>query len=61
MEKREKVSIKNHIDGKTMCKYWTTSSRQAKPHDMIFAMKTLNPQPGDNIYEKDLEKMAEIV
>lgn len=58
MLKREKVAMKNRLERKTMCKYWTMSNKQACPQDMIYALKKENPRLHKSMYEENLVKMA---
>lgn len=60
MEKRDQIAIKNRLEGETMCKFWTKSSKQACPRDMIYALKKTNPGRNEPIYENHTVKMAEL-
>ncbi|KAF8079077.1 Endonuclease/exonuclease/phosphatase [Lyophyllum atratum] len=71
---RHQSSLRNRLEGETICKYWTQSNKAAKPRDLIYALKKTDRQQADPVesvplvghprpeqqYEKDSEKMAEL-
>ncbi|KAF5373439.1 hypothetical protein D9615_009490 [Tricholomella constricta] len=62
LDKRKQSMIRNRLEGETICKYWTTSNKVAKPRDMIFALKTNRREDADGrpTYESHSQKMAEM-
>lgn len=60
MAKRERIAVKNRLERETMCKFWTTSNKQAHPCDVIYALKKENSTPSEPIYEGNSVKMAEL-
>lgn len=59
-----KSATRNRIEGETVCRYWTQTNKEAKPRDMIYALK--KPQPPNTPanapidYEKHSQKMANL-
>lgn len=60
MAKRERIAIKNRLEGETMCKYWTTSNKQVQPRDLIYALRKDSPNQYEPPYESNSVKMAEM-
>lgn len=63
LEKRDRIAVKNCLEGEMMCKYWTCSGKLAKPRDMIYVLRTELPKeqaPSGEQYEKCSKKMANL-
>ena len=43
MVKRERIAVKNRLEGETLCRFWTRSNKQACPRDLIHALKRVDP------------------
>ncbi|KAF5376091.1 hypothetical protein D9615_007753 [Tricholomella constricta] len=59
-----KSATKNRMEGETICRYWTQSNKEAKPRDMIYALKKEQaadaPADAPTLYEKHSQKMADL-
>ena len=60
MERRDKISVKNRLEGETMCKYWTRSNKQTNPRDIIYALKKCDQGANEPTYENNSLRMAEL-
>ncbi|KAF5376294.1 hypothetical protein D9615_008538 [Tricholomella constricta] len=60
--KRKRTAVRNRLEGETICKYWTKSNKEAKPRDLIYALRK-NVQDQHNqppTYETNSKKMADL-
>lgn len=68
-QNRETMYMRNRIEGKIICKSWTKANKEAKPRDMIYALRK-NETPNQQVnsgnvdedvsLEKDSKAMAEL-
>jgi hypothetical protein len=61
---RTAVATRNRIEGETVCAHWCRSNKEAKPRDMIYALRKPAEHGADPNapaqYEKNSQRMAEM-